>query len=323
MTRGRWLLLAFTVMAFGLPLVDANGFLVTIGTLVALSVIGATSLHLIIRTGHVSLAHAAFMGIGGYTATLTLMRLGWVFPFNILAGALAPALVALLIGPLLLRLQGNYFVLVTFVLGEILRLVFVQWSGLTGGANGIFGVPAAAAVLATPAGFYWLALGSALLCTGLVGRMLSGELGRVIASVRDGERLAQCAGIPVLRVKVAAFVLASGLVGVQGGLTAHYLQYIDPSAFTSVQSLGFVVMNVVGGMRSLLGPVIGAAFMVTLPETLRGYVELQQVMFGVILIAVMAAMPGGLVDAASRVRALALRRSDRRGAILSRRPAEP
>ncbi len=105
-------------------------------------------------------------------------------------------------------------------------------------------------------------------------------------------------------MKVAAFVLATALVGIQGGLTAHYLQYIDPSSFTSVQSLGFVVMNVIGGMRSLLGPIIGALFMVTLPELLRGYVEMQQVMFGIILIVVMAAVPGGLVDLFARLRGM-------------------
>ena len=310
-TPARILIAAFVLLAAALPIINANGFLLTVGTLVALNIIGATSLHLVIRTGHVSLAHAGFMGIGGYTATLTLMNLGWPFPLNILAGALSPALLALLIGPVLLRLQGKYFVLVTFLLGEILRLIFVQWSSVTGGANGIFGVPPAAPIFASPAGFYWLVLGTSLLCVALVARVLSGETGRVIDSVREGERLAQCAGIPVLQVKVAAFVLATALVGIQGGLTAHYLQYIDPGGFTSVQSLGFVVMNVIGGMRSLLGPIIGAAFMVTLPEFLRGYVEMQQVMFGIILIVVMAAFPGGLVDLAARVRVLAGRYADR------------
>lgn len=311
MSRGHILIAVLVLLAAALPLLGANEFLVTIATIVALNVIGATSLHLIIRTGHVSLAHAGFMGIGGYTATLTLMKLGWPFPLNLLAGAAAPALLALLIGPVLLRLQGKYFVLVTFLLGEILRLAFVQWSSLTGGANGIFGVPAPAPIFATPAGFYWLALGCAILCVALVARVLSGETGRVIESVREGERLAQCAGIPVLQVKVAAFVLGTALVGIQGGLTAHYLHYIDPGAFTSVQSLNFVVMNVIGGMRSLLGAVIGSLFMVTLPELLRGYVEMQQVMFGVILIVVMAAVPGGLVEIATRARTLFTRGGDR------------
>jgi branched-chain amino acid transport system permease protein len=308
---GRVVIAGLVVLAAALPFIAANEFLLTVGTVVALNVIGATSLHLVIRSGHVSLAHAGFMGIGGYAAALTLTRLGWPFPLDIAAGAAAPALLALVIGPLLLRLQGKYFVLVTFLLGEILRLGFVQWSGLTGGANGIFGIPSPAPVFATPAGFYWLALGTALLCVALVARVLGSGIGRVIDSVREGERLAQCSGVPVLRVKVGVFVLACALVGIQGGLMAHYLHYIDPGAFTSVQSLSFVVMNVIGGMNALLGAVIGAVFIVTLPELLRGYVEMQQVMFGVILIVVIAAIPGGLVELAGRVRQLATSISDR------------
>jgi len=320
---GRVVIGCLVVLAAALPVIGANAFLLTVGTIVALNIIGATSLHLVIRTGHVSLGHAGFMGIGGYTAALTLTRLGWPFPLNIAAGAAAPALLALLIGPLLLRLQGKYFVLVTFLLGEILRLGFVQWSGLTGGANGIFGIPPPAPVFATPAAFYWLAFATALVCTALVARVLSGGIGRVIDSVRESERLALCAGVPVLQVKVGAFVQATALVGIQGGLTAHYLHYIDPGAFTSVQSLSFVVMNVIGGMSSLLGAVIGALFIVTLPELLRGYVEMQQVMFGVILIIVMAAIPGGLVELAARARQLAASLSGRakRGRALSDRAA--
>lgn len=305
------IVVACLLVAACLPLIATNPFVLTVGTIVALNMIGATSLHLIIRTGHVSLAHAGFMGIGGYTATLTLMRLGWPFPFNLLAGAVMPALLALLLGPLLLRLQGKYFVLVTFLFGEILRLAFVQWTSVTGGANGIFGIPAPAPIFATPQAFYWLVFGIALLCGGLVARLLSGGIGRVIDSLREGERLAQAAGVPVLGVKIAVFVIATALVGIQGGLTAHYLHYIDPGAFTSVQSLNFVVMNVIGGMRSLVGAVAGTLFLVTLPEMLRGYVEMQQIIFGIILIVVMAAIPGGLVELAGRVRQLVASRRGR------------
>jgi branched-chain amino acid transport system permease protein len=267
MTRvGKVSIVVLLVLAALLPFFDEDGFGLTVGTLVALNIIGAASLHLVIRTGHVSLAHAGFMGVGGYTAVLTLLKLGWPFPLNLLAGAAAAAIVALLIGPLLLRLQGKYFVLVTFMLGEILRLAFTQWTSLTGGANGIFDIPAPAPIFDSAAGF------------------------------------------PVLNVKVAVFVLATALVGIQGGLTAHHLRYIDPGEFTAVQSLNFVAMNVIGGMKTLLGPIIGATFMATLPELLRGYVELQHIMFGIILIVVMAAMPGGVAYGLGRLKEISLRR---------------
>jgi len=170
---------------------------------------------------------------------------------------------------------------------------------------------ASSPIFAAPGPFYWLVLAISLGCIGLVWRVLSGGIGRVIDSVREGERLAASTGVPVLQVKVGAFVLATALVGIQGGLQAHYLHYLDANAFTSVQSLGFVVMNVIGGMRSLLGAIIGACFMQILPELLRGWVEMQQVIFGIVLIIVMAAVPGGIVEIASRLRRLLAAREAR------------
>ena len=284
------------------PFVFSNPFMVTIGTLVVLNAIGASSLHLVIRTGHVSLCHAAFMGIGAYTAVLTLMRLGLPFPLNLLAAAATPAILALLIGPVVLRLTGKYFVLVTFMLGEIIRLVFLQWTSLTGGANGIFDIPPPSPSLNTPRGFYYLSLSCATLCVGLVVRILVPEIGRTIDSIRESERLAGCSGVPVVRLKVVVFIIASSLVGIQGGLHAYLLHYIDPGSFTIVQSMNFVVMNVIGGMEHLAGALIGTVFLVTLPELLRGYVDVQHVMFGIILIIIMAAMPGGIVELVARLR---------------------
>lgn len=307
-SRGRRGYLALTaalaVLAIVWPYLFGNGYLLTVATTVLLSLIGATSLHLVIRTGHVSLAHAAFMGIGSYATVLTLTRLGAPFPLNLAAGAAAPALLALLVGPVLLRLTGKYFVLVTFLLGEMIRLAFVQWPSLTGGANGIFGVPAPAPAFESPVAFYYLVLGISAACVGLVARILTSQIGRAIDSVREAERVAECSGIPVVRLKVTIFVIACGLVGIEGGLQAYLLRYVDPGGFTIVQSLNFVVMNVIGGMEHLIGAVIGTVFLVAVPEFLRGYVEIQQILFGLILVFVMAAVPGGIVEMADRLRGL-------------------
>lgn len=286
------------------PLVHANPFLLTMATLVMLTLIGATSLHLIIRTGHFSLGHAAFMGVGGYACVLTVMKLGFPFALGVLAGAGASGLLALLIGPVVLRLTGKYFVLVTFLLGEIIRMVFVEWVSLTGGSNGIFGVPAPHPAVESPVGYYYLALAAAAVCVGLSARILGSEVGRAMDAVRESDRVAECSGVPVIRLKVMVFVIACTLVGVQGALLAHFLRYIDPTSFGMVPSLNLIVMNVIGGMNHLGGAVIGSIFLVALPELLRGYVELQQVIFGIILIVVMAALPGGMIEVAARVRRL-------------------
>jgi branched-chain amino acid transport system permease protein len=299
---GAWAIAACVVaLAVAWPLLTSNRYLVTVATLIALNAIGASSLHLIIRTGLVSLAHAAFMGIGAYTAVLTLMQLGWPFPLNLLAGMAAPAMVALIIGPILLRLSGKYFVLVTFLFGEIVRLTLTDWQSLTGGANGIFSIPAPTAALADPLSFYYFVLGIAVLCVGLVARLLVSEFGRAIDALREADQLAECSGIPVTRFKVIVFVIGCGLVGIEGGLQAYLLRYVDPTGFTFVQSLNLVVMNIVGGMEHLAGALIGTVFIVAVPELLGGYVELQQVLFGIILLVVMAAMPGGIVGLWERI----------------------
>jgi len=286
------------------PIIFNNKFYITIGTMIVLSAIGATSLNLIIRTGHVSLAHAAFMGVAAYTCVLLQMRLDLPFWFAILAGCFASGLLALILGPIVLRLTGKYFVLVTFLVGEIIRMIFVEWQSLTGGSNGIQNIPPGLDIMKTPTGFYYLSLGAAAICVGIAWRILASEIGRAMDSVREAEKLAECSGVPVIKLKITIFVIACTLVGVYGILLTYLLQFIDPSAFNMEASLNLVVMNVLGGMYYLLGPVLGSTFLAALPELLRSYVDLQRVIFGVILIVVMAALPGGIIGLMGALRRL-------------------
>jgi branched-chain amino acid transport system permease protein len=292
------------VLLLAWPLVFDNSFYITLGTMLVLATIGASSLNLIIRTGHISLAHAAFMGVAAYTCIVLEMRMGWPFWLALMAGCSASGLLALMLGPIVLRLTGKYFVLVTFLVGEIMRMVFVEWQSLTGGANGIQEIPLSLAVFGSPIQFYYFALVVSVICIGIVWRILTSDLGRVIDSVREADRVAECSGVPVIRIKVMVFVIACMMVGVQGGLQAHLVRAIDPSAYNMDASLNMVVMNVLGGMYYLAGPLVGTGFMVALPEMLRGYVELQHVIFGIILIIVMAVLPGGMIGAFAQGRVL-------------------
>lgn len=307
-----WRLLAlivFAVALVGWPLLLPNPFFLTIGTLIALNAIGATSLHLIIRTGHISFAHAGFVGVGAYSCVLSVVGLGLPYWAGLIIGTGASGALALAIGPVVLRLTGKYFVLVTFLLGEIIRMVFVEWVSVTGGSNGIFGIPNAHPMVSTPHGQYYFILVAAAVCVGLCACILSSQVGRAVDAMREAEQVAECSGVPVIRLKVTIFVIACGLAGVQGGLLAQFLHYIDPTAFGMVESLNLVVMNVIGGMFHLAGPLIGTVFLVAFPEFLRGYVELQRVIFGVSLVVVMAALPGGIVEVGARARGIIARAS--------------
>jgi branched-chain amino acid transport system permease protein len=212
-----------------------------------------------------------------------------------------PAAVALMVGPIVLRLRGVYFVLITFTLGEVVRLVLNDWKSFTGGADGIFRIPPPAPFLVDKRAYYYFALAMAAICVGVVARILSSQTGRYIDSIRESERLAQSSGVPILRFKVMIFAIACGLVGFQGSLLAHFITFVAPNSYTFNESLNLLVMNVIGGMGGLAGPLIGAAFLTALPEFLRGWVELQRVLYGLVLMLVMLFVPGGLIEIGRRL----------------------
>ena len=286
----------------GWPWLTEDQFLHHVGVLILLTAIGAASLHLIVRTGHVSLCHAAFMAFGAYGSVLTVMRLDLPFPIGLLVGMASAALLAAIIGPIVLRLTGKYFVLITFLFGEVVRMAIVENIALTGGSNGIFNVPPPAEIFLSNRAYYYLALAFAVFAIGLCARILTSEIGRAMNAIRDGERLAECSGVPVIRFKVIIFIIACALAGMQGSLMAHYNKVLSPENFSGLISLNLVVMNVIGGMSSLAGALIGTVFMVMLPELLRGWVNLQQIIFGAILFATMAFLPGGIIEAVRRIR---------------------
>ncbi|MEJ0068239.1 MAG: branched-chain amino acid ABC transporter permease [Pseudomonadota bacterium] len=302
--RRRMVGIIAAIVLLGWPWLTDDKFLHHVGVLLCIMSIAAASLHLIIRTGHVSLGHAAFMGVGAYGSALSVMNLGLPWVAGLLIGTAGAALLALVVGPIVLRLTGKYFVLVTFLFGEMVRMAIVEQSGWTGGSNGIFNVPPPAEILLSNRAYYYFALGFAVACVGLCARLLTSEYGRAINSIRESERLAECSGVPVLRIKVTVFVIACAMAGLAGVLQAHYIRYVGPEGYSIVQSLNLVVMNVIGGMASLAGALLGTVFMVTLPELLRGYVNLQQIMFGFVLFATMAFLPGGLIELGRRLRVL-------------------
>jgi branched-chain amino acid transport system permease protein len=302
--RKRMLWILATIALLGWPWLTDDKFLHHVGVLICITSIAAASLHLIIRTGHVSLCHTAFMGFGAYGSAIMVMRYGMPWPVGLLTGIALAAAVAAVIGPIVLRLTGKYFVLITFLMGEVVRMAIVENAWLTGGSNGIFDVPPPYPFLLSNRAYYYFALAFAVLGVGFCARLLTSEFGRSMDAIREGERLAECSGVPVIRFKVTVFVIACALAGMAGSLQAHYIKFVGPDAYSGFQSLNLVVMNVIGGMSSLAGAMLGTVFMVTLPELLRGYVNLQQIMFGAILFATMAFLPGGLIELGRRVRRL-------------------
>ncbi|MFC4278837.1 branched-chain amino acid ABC transporter permease [Achromobacter aloeverae] len=292
---GRLALLALAL----LPLALGRDFTLHLAIQICINVVLVSGLSLLARAGQVSLCHGAFAGIGAYVSVLVVMGLGQPFVLGALAAILAAGLFAYLLGTIMLRLTGVYFVLLTFAFGEFVRLVLLEGDSVTGGANGITGVPPAALlghVLDNKTAFYLLALACAAGVTWLLHALYRSPAGHAIDAVGENAQLAEATGISVRGTQRYAFTLGSALAGLGGALTAHYLRYVSPESFSMHLSLALIIMMVVGGRRYLFGPLIGALIMTPLPELFRGAVETQNIFYGAALILMLRFLPQGLAS---------------------------
>jgi branched-chain amino acid transport system permease protein len=288
------------------PLVGSR-FAVAIASNILLLAIGATAVHLLLRCGLVSLCHGGLLGIGAYTSVYLLMHTALPYGVVLLLSGLAPALVGLVSSAALLRMSGKYFVLATFVFGEILRMAFIALDGVTGGSNGIFGIPYPLRRPMSGIEMYYLIAVVSVLCISVVGWLLRSRFGNLLMAVHDNERLARSVGCNTALVKTCAFVLSCFLVGIEGSVQAHFVRYIDPTGFSAVESINFLIPNVIGGMESLAGTLMGVIFFALVPEFLRGFVQAQYIVFGTLLVLFMAFLPGGFASVVSLPRRLARR----------------
>lgn len=297
--------LAILLMLLLVPLGIDSIFYIHVGNLAFLNAVMVLSLSLIARIGQLSLCHAAFGGIGAYTTALLGQKLGVPPLLGILAGCLVAGMAALAIGAVILRVRGVYFVLVTFLFGQIFVLAMLNYESLTGGANGIVGIQPIVVFgvnLSAPANFYYLALGVAVAVFLFLRALLRSQTGRAFASIEENLQLAECSGIDTKHYQLMAFAIGSAIAGLGGALLAHYIHYISPETFTFWESVAYIVMLVVGGRTSLVGALIGVAFITPLPEVLRDAEAFQNIIYGGILIVVLLFLPNGLVSLPSALR---------------------
>lgn len=252
--------------------------------------------------GQFAFASAAFMGIGAYTTAILSSTFGLPFWLCIpLAGLVATALGLLCVIPAM-RMASIYLALVTFAFAELMVWVFLNWKGMTNGANGI-GVE-------TPSLFgyrfggdtrlYYLLLPVVALSWWLSVRILRSYIGRSLVMVRESEIVARCNGINVARTKALVFGLSAFFGGVGGSLFAYCVGFILPQSFGLFQLVIHMGVVVLGGMGSLFGPIIGAVILTTVPEVLRDFQGIQEVLFGAVLAIVAIFMPNGIAGALTR-----------------------
>lgn len=304
--KARWhLWLPGLLVLFALPLFTNSPFHMHLAVLVCLNIIFVNGLSLLSRTGQLSFCHAAFMGMGAYASVIATTQ--WHMPFLLSAalGMTVAAAVAFFLGAVILRLQGVYFVLVTFCFGELFRLFLLEGGTYTGGANGIANIPPASIfglAFDTKTSFYVFAAVCAVASIVLLIALFRTPQGTALDAVGDNQELAEASGIGIQRTQMFAFVLGSAMAGFAGALLAHYLGFVSPESFNQHISVAAIVMLVIGGRASVLGPILGALIMTPLPELFRSAIETQNILYGITLILVLKFLPGGLVGISGKLR---------------------
>ena len=266
--------------------------------LLAINVILSVSLMLLNGlTGLFTMGHAGFMAIGAYcsASVVTFLLPDAPFVVQLLAGSLsaglAAGLVGFLIGTSCLRLAGDYLGMVTLGFGEIIRIVFLNIDAV-GGARGMTDIPV------------YMNLGSVFLLTVIIimviKRISHGRLGRAMLAIKENEMAANMMGINPLNIKVKAFVISSFMAGVAGSFFAHSEGYISTQTFTFAKSFEIIAMNVVGGLGSLSGAIMGAGILTVLPEALRKVqditgLDIRMVIYALTMVLIMILRPQGLM----------------------------
>lgn len=303
------LTILFLLFAFALPLLISDHYFMHVLVIVTLNIFIALSLFIIVRTGQLSIGHAAFMAVGGYSSALMVLKLG-VSPWLSLpiAGFIVAGFAAL-VGYPCLRIRGFYFVLITFAINEIVRLLILNLDDLTGGADGLQRIPRfsdidifgiSAIHFSSLAANYYLILFLSVVAYSFVVRLWRSRIGRICEGIETNDRLSASLGINIMRYKMVIFVIGCFLVGVAGSFFAHYQRFLSPADFTIWNSIYMLMYIQVGGIGSIQGAIVGAILITILIEVFRFALSYQPLIFGCLLILVMLWLPEGVVTFISK-----------------------
>jgi branched-chain amino acid transport system permease protein len=259
-------------------------------------------------TGVLSFGHAAYFGLGAYGAGMTIRYLVPSTGLGLVIGALVGAVAGAVIGPLIVRLRGVYFAMVTIAFGQVFYFIAFRWSPVTGGDDGLTGWTrqplhlgfTTIDILHNPTAFYYLIVVVFALATGAMAWLLRSPFGRTLIAIRENERRARFLGIPVDQHIWLSWVISCCIVSIAGALYAYLNNFVDPRALYWAQSGDFVIMAVLGGMRSFWGPLIGAAIFVVLQDYLSSVTANWMSFVGLFFVLVVLFFPRGILGAIRR-----------------------
>jgi len=293
------------VVLLTMPLwINAIGGYTELASRVVVMGLAAMALNFLLGyTGTLSFGHAAYFGLGAYGAGMTLKYLVPSTALGILIGVVVGTLAAALIGALIVRRRGVYFAMVTIAFGQVFYFIAFRWNAVTGGDDGLTGwrrLPLQLGSLRldiqnSDTAFYYLALACFAASVGAMALLLRSPFGRTLVAIRENERRARFLGIAVERHLWLSFVISCTFVSLAGTLYALLNNFTDPRALRWDMSGNFVIMTVLGGMRSFWGPLLGASVFVVLQDYVSSHTENWMSVVGLIFVLVVLFFPRGLL----------------------------
>jgi branched-chain amino acid transport system permease protein len=290
-----------------LPLVFTDSYWRTNLIICAINVLLAVGLDFVLGyAGQLNLGQSAFYGIGAYTSTLLIMNLGMPFWIAFVFGVLLAGICGMLLSVFAVRLRGHYLAIASLGFAVITYQILLNWISVTQGPLGIYAIPPPppfnipglpAVDFSNHANLFYLTAGFALVTYILLDKLVRSPVGETLTAIREDEISAASLGINCQRWKVFAFAISSAVAGAAGCFYASFVGTLVPDAFFITESFTILAMVIVGGMGTLIGPVLGAILLTILPEVLRGIGDLRLIVYGVSVTLVVLFMPGGMVQA--------------------------
>ena len=296
--KAGWSLLFVAGLAF--PFLAGNDYHLTVMSTAYIFAIATVGLNLITGyTGQFNLAHSGFMAVGAYT--VGILTVDHQVPFwaaFALSGVVAAA-IGFFVGLVSLRLKGHFFSIFTMCVGYLMFLLIEKWESLTHGTVGIMGIPVPSAIgpisFESPRALYYLVFFFLVVGMWVMHRIVNSLLGRTFMAIRNGDELAESLGINLMRNKVLAFMLSVAYAGFAGGLYAGFVRFLGPDLASVEQTFNMTVYMLIGGLGTLVGPLLGAIAMPWLTQYLQFLQELRYLVFGPILVLLVIFMPHGIV----------------------------
>lgn len=306
------------VILFAFPFL-ASPYLLFLGCLIGIAIISATGLNILVGlTGQISLGHGAFMAIGAYSAVWLANEFGLSLLATMPLAGLLTALVGIVVGLPSLRVKGLYLAIATMAASVILHFVFVHWEAVTAGNKGLNLLNAHLfdMELNTDFRMYYVIVPLAILALFGKRNLMRTRIGRAFIAIRDRDISAEVLGVNLLHYKLLSFALSSFYAGCAGALWAYFFKVVTPESFSLEVSVFYLAAIIVGGMGTVLGPILGAAFMTLIPELLKLITLLMEpvianaqvhlspmrgVVFGALIVGFLLFEPHGLAEIWKRI----------------------